>query len=441
MKNKGIIIGVVAAVIVLIVVGVILLLNPKDKGITNIITLDINPSIELELKDGKVNRASALDGDANDYISGLEEKTLEEAFDSIIKKAKENNLAEDGNITIILGMETNDSKIEETLKEVCNKNVVVANIIVPVVTEEAKNEAKAHGVSAAKAAYILEVVKENTNLKFEDIAEKSSEELKEIKTTGKYCDEGYTLSGDFCEKVVKEESPKEDKVCPEGYIEASGKCYLKGESTQEAYCKTGYELKNNKCVGTDKVDATASCATGTYNSKTGKCEVLALVGDATKKCNNAEDLLLDNGRCAGAHPGAHSYGDNDEPFDEATECCCGDTFKNGWCYSLPNGNYDAKISCPSGQTEKDGKCYKAETSDATFSCSKGTLEGNKCVVEVSKNPEFKASCSNGLKLYQDKYCLDYNSTKDYIVGYVCDGEGKLVDGKCLFYDVVDAKTA
>ena len=444
MKKKGIIIGVVIAITV-IVVGILFFLNRKDNGINTIITLDINPSIELEIKNGSIVRASALNNDSNDIVRGLEGKTLEESFAVIIDNVKEMNLVEDGNITIILGMENNDKRIEESLKEACNKKQINANIIVPEITEEARSEAKAHGVTAAKAAYILDIVEDNNNIHFEDMVNKSSNELNEVKQTGKYCDAGYTLTGDFCEKLIREERAKEDKKCPDGYEDINGKCYLQVNPVNESYCKDGLELKNGKCVGTEKVDATGSCTTGTYNSKTGKCEVLTLAGEGSKKCPKSEQKLLSNGRCASPHMGAH-FDDPEGTIDPATECCCGDTWYpdssapgRGWCYS-PAGNDDPVITCPSGQTVKDGKCYKAETSNATYSCSKGTLEGNKCIVEASKNPEYKLSCKNGLELYKYRVCIDYSNTKDYTFGYVCENDGKLVNDKCLYYEVVDAKT-
>ena len=99
MKKKGIIIGVIA--IIVIVVGILFFLNKKDNGINTIITLDINTSIELEIKNGSIARASDLNNDSNDIVRGLEGKSLEESFDVIIDNVKEMNLVENDNITII----------------------------------------------------------------------------------------------------------------------------------------------------------------------------------------------------------------------------------------------------------------------------------------------------------------------------------------------------
>jgi hemerythrin superfamily protein len=444
MKKKGIIICVVALLV--IVVGAVLLLVPKkgDNASDSIITLDINPSIELTVRKEIVKSVRALNDDAKDYVNGLEGKSLNESFDLIIKTAKDHNLAEDGKITIIMGTEdnANSKQFEDLLQSACSKNEVNGNIIVPVITEEAKQEAQKHGVSPAKAAYIMETVKENENLTFEEMIDKPSEEIYEMKETGKYCDKDYSLVGDYCEKVIKEEKPKEGKTCPEGYEDIKDSCYKTYATKQEAYCKDGLTLKDGKCTGNAKTDATAKCSTGTYNSKTKKCEELTYVSDGTKTCRGELDLLLDNGRCASVHPGAHSYGDDPSPFDEATECCCGDTFKDGWCYSLPNGNYDASVTCPSGSSyakgDKGSACYKTATSEPTYSCESGKLEGTKCVGEVTKKPEYKTACDEGYTL-KDKKCVDYNDNKGYIVGYVCEDDARLENNICKYYEQVAPK--
>ncbi len=436
---KKVIIGICSLVLIAILCVLLFILKNEDK--VELITLDINPSIELKIKKEKVISARAINDDALEYVKDLKGKTLNESFDMIISKAKENDLVEEGSITIVLGLNSKNEKVENILKEVCDKKEISADIIVPEITEEAKKEAEAHGISAAKAAYIDEIVKENENITFEDMINKPTKELSVIKETGKYCDPGYTLDGDFCKKPIKEEKAKESKVCPKDYEDIDGKCYLKVEATKEDYCNDGLVLKNGKCVGEEKVDASYKCSVGTYNSKTKKCELLTYISDGSKKCRESEDLLLDNGKCASHHMGAH-FGEEGAQIDPKTECCCGDTYKDGWCYSLPNGNYDASVTCPSGSSYENGDkgkaCYKKEESDATITCSKGSLNGNKCNIEVSKNPLNKLTCGEGLEM-KDQVCIDYSKIGDYIVGYTCDDSSKLNKDVCIYYEVIEAK--
>jgi conjugal transfer mating pair stabilization protein TraN len=208
------------------------------------------------------------------------------------------------------------------------------------------------------------------------------------------CDEGARLENDTCIRELIQPAI-ETKGCKEGLTESNG--YCTGTLTEKT--KDGYK-----------------CNSGTYNSKTGKCDNLTYVGKATKKCKEEHDIVLDNGKCAAAHPGAHSYGEPGE-VDPATECCCGDTFKNGWCYSLPNGNYDAIVSCPSGSTytkgDKGNGCYKSTASAATpaKTCDAGyTLNGDTCTKNVKEKVIKVLKCENGYELRKTDDCFKKETT-------------------------------
>ena len=447
MKKKGIVIGVIVLVVILaIVIGLVFVKKGKneEKPINQIITLDINPSIELDIQDGNCNRINPDGDEAWELINrDFEGKPLQEVLDEIVKNAVEKGYATDGELAVIVGLEEKDDRIEAELREACKRHNVGAYVVIPEITEEARHEAQGRGVTPAKAQVILEALKGNEELHFDDFKEKSAKELIAMKDTGLYCDNGYNLNGDKCEKIIKEEKPEEGKTCPSDYVEAKGKCYKLGTIKHEPYCKTG-TLKDGKCVGTEEVAAEAKCSSGTYNSKSGKCEVSEYAGEGSKKCPSSEQKLLDNGRCASPHMGAH-FDDPDGTIDPATECCCGDTWfpdssipSRGWCYSLA-GNDDPIVTCPSGQTAKDGKCYKTTTSDATYSCSKGKLSGNKCIVETSKEPTLKVACADGFTVYEDRACVDYNTTTEFITGLTCRGDARLEGERCVYYEVVDAK--
>ena len=71
MKKKELIIGVIA--VILIVVGAILLFSKAKlkNDEVSIITLDINPSIEMTIRGEKVEKVKALNEDANEIINGI----------------------------------------------------------------------------------------------------------------------------------------------------------------------------------------------------------------------------------------------------------------------------------------------------------------------------------------------------------------------------------
>ena len=450
MDKKKIIILVVALVVVIVgvlVVGLFMKNGKDEDKVESVITLDINPSMELEItKKGKVASIQSLNEESDKFIDhSLEGKPVEEVFYAIVKKAKEEHLVEDGELTIIVGMEKSDKSIEDKLREACNKNEIGSKIVIPKITEEAKREAQGYGVTPAKAAYILEVIGDNEELHFDDLKNKSSRELMEMKETGKYCDHGYVLRGDVCEKVAKEEKPTEGKTCPEGYEDVNGQCRKIGPFKDELYCEEGFTLSDGKCSGEVAQAAKASCDKGTYNAGSGKCEESTKVGEGTKKCERSEDKLLANGRCASPKMGAQ-FDDPEGTIVPATECCSGDTWvpdssspNRGWCYNM-SGDRDAVVTCPSGQTVKDGACYTVTTSDAKYSCSDGTLNGSKCMVIKESKALTKHGCEEGYSLHQDRVCVSDTETKDYIVGYTCPNEARLEHESCVYYEQVEAKS-
>ena len=264
---------------------------------------------------------------------------------------------------------------------------------------------------------------------------------------------------------------KKKPKCPEGYNEENNKCVMEIErieaevsyycdpdtqidgenclreitipAEEKTGCKEGLTEENGNCVGTLKESATDAykCNNGKYNSKTGKCDVVTYVSKATKTCNTEEDIVLDNGKCAAAHPGAHSYGEPGE-VDPATECCCGDTFRNGWCYSLPDGNYDANITCPNGSTytsgDKGKACYSESTEDAVSykKCNTGyTLNGNECTKSVKEKPSKVYSCESGYTL-NDKICEKTEATPA-VANYHCPDDYEKVDNYCIKRDIRD----
>ena len=261
------------------------------------------------------------------------------------------------------------------------------------------------------------------------------------------CPDGYLLENDKCAKEVERIEAQANYECdPDTRLE-DDTCVREifTEPIEKNGCKEGLTEENGYCVGTLKEPAADGykCNSGELNSKTNSCVELTYVGAATKTCNNEEDIVLDNGKCAAAHPGAHSYGEPGE-VDPATECCCGDTFKDGWCYSLPDGNYDAKITCPSGSTYTSGTkgkaCYKETTSPATSAkvCNKGyTLNGNECTKTVKEKVGKIVSCENGYNL-DGNQCKKVEATPAKTT-YTCPENFTNVDKYCVRIEIVDPK--
>lgn len=353
------------------------------------LTLDINPSIKITYVDDVVDKVSAISKDAEKLIDRkMNGKTMDTVFDGLFKNVKDKGLDENGDLTIILGMEDTDKMVEDKIRKACENNGIHVNIITPKITDDAIEKASNYKITSAKAAYILEIIKDNDKLKFKDLIDKDSRELNEMKETEYYCDKDYTLRNGHCEKKEKEEKPKEGKKCPEGYEEIKNKCYEIGITNHKPTCSEGLKLKEGKCIGSEEKDAQAKCSKGSYNSSSKKCEVTTFV-------------------------------------------------------SAPVEGEDGGVTCPGGSslsTGSNGKgCYKKDSINPSYTCDDGELKGDKCVVETSEDPTLKVSCGKGLSNYKNRACINYKSTEEYNTVLECDKKARLEGNKCVYYDIKDAK--
>ena len=433
-----------------------------DESLSGKVTIDINPSIEIEVKDGKVEKINDRADDPSGLVnSSMEGKKLEKVFEEIVSNAKDKSYIQSGELFVILGFEdesgnTNDRlSVEDLFRKACKEKDVHVMLIVPEITEEARHEAEGRGVSPAKAAYILELLKENDQLHFDDLKNKSASELIEIQDTGMYCRGGYTLNSGKCERVVKEEDPQEGKTCPEKYEQIKGKCYrISDTMTHEPYCKDGMELKDNKCVGTEEVAATPS----KYTCSKGTAMTRYEAGLTGKNDGDAKDIVCVDTSNA-THPmspcEAGKAGDGTEYLESGGKCywhragllpegCPGKIKVGDACWDdgsnvlICKGARDGKqYSSRSEYCEGSVKYTKPTVSE--YKCESGyTLDGKKCIKEITKDPSLKVACGKGLTSYQDRACIDYNDTADFVTGYTCTGGAKLENNKCVYYEVEDA---
>lgn len=189
MKKKVIIISLSVLIIAFLAFGIYLVLHKEEKNtnkfdsvVTSSVILDINPSIKLELnKSSQVVNVVALNEDANQVVSDdLKEKELTDALKSITE-----NLINKGYITesadILLNTDGIDTERVKTIIETeLKEKEVTYNIIVPTIIDTAKDLAKKYDITESKAAYLESIVSENSDIKIEDIKDKSIKETQEI---------------------------------------------------------------------------------------------------------------------------------------------------------------------------------------------------------------------------------------------------------------------
>ena len=165
-KKKLLISGVVLLVILLVVILIFVFIKNKNNKVTeevkfdtkvvSSLTMDINPSIKLELnKDDKVVNVYALNEDAKDIISNdYKEKNI----DDVIKNITDSLVAKEyfkEDTTIIINVTGNIKS--ETVKEIIMKeakiNDVNVNILEPNITASGKKVASLRGATVGTGKY------------------------------------------------------------------------------------------------------------------------------------------------------------------------------------------------------------------------------------------------------------------------------------------------
>ena len=435
--KKKIIIPVIVCLILFIGIGGFIFWNNR---IVSTITLDINPSIEINLdRNEKVKSIVALNDDAKEVInSNIKGKSLEETIDTIVDNLIDKGyVKENDTIEIILyseGKISNNDIKEKLNNNLQDKKISSDIIVVDKVTKEDKELAKKYDVSPAKISYIRTIIEENNNIDIKDLANKPVSELNETKITGKYCESGYTLEGDWCLKEINRTQALQGNVCPDGYTEYAGKCYeeIKSIETNNYICSDGFKLINNNCISEETSDALGKCDSGDYEPISGFCIKKELIGDAEEFCRltPATDILM-NHKCYGPKPILNGG------------CANNDKIINGKCVDL-DVYYESDYRCKTGDLESDKKCYrKVKEKPTTYYCDgNGEVNGTKCVIKHIEKPQKERTCPSGYTPVDDgSRCLNFNKTANKENGYYCEHENSKLSGKtCIIYEMVEAKS-
>ena len=186
-----------------------------------ILTLDINPSIKIEVdKDENVLDVVPINEDAKKIITRalFVGKTLKASLEILVDKIIDNKYTFNDNVSILLYGENIDLRetkynLESILSDKnYNSDVIIYN---NAISESAKELASKYNVSEAKAAYVESFLKDKKSLTVEDVINRSISEIKEMKDSGKYCLEDYYLNEGYCYKEKERNAAPEDKVCPQ----------------------------------------------------------------------------------------------------------------------------------------------------------------------------------------------------------------------------------
>lgn len=176
----------IAAALVILAVGAFAANGIISKPVT-VISLDVNPSIELKLRgSGRVAQAKALNDDAQKLLEGMElegtdkNTAVNAIIGSMVRAGYLNSLS---NSVLVTVEGKNASGVEKEIMEIINgilaQSINGGAVVGQELTAggEAEELARKHGISRGKAQLVLEVVRLNPMLVPDELAKLSINEL------------------------------------------------------------------------------------------------------------------------------------------------------------------------------------------------------------------------------------------------------------------------
>ena len=431
------------SIILIIIIGFCI----WDIRTISVITLDINPSIKINLnKNNEVIKIIPVNKDAkviSNNISLKENNKLDYVLNRIADEIEGNGfLTEDNLVEIVLYTKGNitTNSVKKIISDSFNEDGVAADIVViKNITNDDIKLAKKYNINPAKAAYINSVLKDKSYINISDLATKSVGEIKNTKETGYYCEEGYILDGSWCLKEREKINATKGEICPNGYNEYDGICYerIEGTITNNLKCRENYTLEGNTCIEKRIYDAIADCEEA-YDFGLEKCVKKTYAGEAEEYCRitPGEDLLY-NHRCLGRKPTINGG------------CLGSDVVIDGWCYDTSaNSGYEAEYKCENNGEmwllgpDEEPKCYTKEYTDPKRYYCEGNakLEDKKCIDINKELPLQEHICPEGYTKLEDETCINFNKTIDKEQGYICnEPHSRIINNTCIIYDAIEAK--
>lgn len=157
--------------------------NKLDTNVASIITLDINPSIKLELnKENLVINVISLNEDSKEIIEGnYQGQKLDEVVKGIIDKLVDKGYAKE-ELIIIVGFsgDINEDLVKQVINDKLNTLDIQYNIIVPEINETSHELAKQHNITESKAAYLEDVIEKYPDIKITDIKDMSIRDIEDM---------------------------------------------------------------------------------------------------------------------------------------------------------------------------------------------------------------------------------------------------------------------
>lgn len=191
----------VAACLAVILLGGGGLFYQQANAVASVVSLDVNPSIELKLsRSEKVLACVPLNDDAKTVLADMGGGTdlkgakLDVAVNAIVGSLVRNGYLESISSAIMISVEDKDTaraeklqrELTSTVDGVLQTNDAKASVLTQTLTQDTEREqqARENNISTGKAALVNSVLAINPELKFDALAKLSVEELKDLAEAG-----------------------------------------------------------------------------------------------------------------------------------------------------------------------------------------------------------------------------------------------------------------
>ena len=178
----------IAAVFVLLIAGVFLYKNFTGSDAAALVSIDVNPSIELEVDaDERIIIARALNDDGKKVLSGmkLEGTDLNTGVNAIVGSMLKNGYIDELRNSVLVSVSGDGSidtaALEAELMQEGSSALDGAGAVVAQnlddIDDDTRKLAERYGISVGKAAFIEKIIELNPTLKVEELAPLSINEL------------------------------------------------------------------------------------------------------------------------------------------------------------------------------------------------------------------------------------------------------------------------
>lgn len=177
-----------AAVFVLLIAGVFLYRSLNANDVAALVSIDVNPSIELEVDaDERIISARALNSDGETVLSGLklDGTDLNTGVNAIIGSMLKNGYIDELRNSVLVSVSGNgdidtaalESKLMQEVSTALDGAGAVVAQSLDDVDDDTRRLADKYGISVGKAAFIEKIIELNPTLKIEELASLSINEL------------------------------------------------------------------------------------------------------------------------------------------------------------------------------------------------------------------------------------------------------------------------